>query len=129
MTEKNGRWEVWGKTRLKDIVDFVLGAKMHVSKDGKTEGSRRSGTDNLGSIASQNKWKRWTWDHKDEKEKDLPFAPGSLEMLWKPGGTYDGPFHDDRMVSHAHTLSGLGTKKRAVTGAGEGSGEDLNEAC
>ena len=46
-------WEIWGKMRLKAVVDFVSGAKKCLSKDGRTAGPRRSGTDNLGSTASR----------------------------------------------------------------------------
>ena len=78
--------------RLKAVVGFGSGAKKRISKDGRNAGPRISGTDNLGSIASQD-----TQDDENEipvpKRKKVPSVPKFCVMLWEPGGTCDGPFN------------------------------------
>ena len=69
------------------------------------------------------------------KEEELLPAPKPVEMLWKPGGTYDDPFNQGSDgFFRSQTLSGLESKNKKwpapdVTCAGEGSGGGLNEAC
>ena len=46
-----------------------------------------------------------------EKEEDLPSVSESVEMLWKLGGTCDGPFQEDRTVPQVSDIERTGDEE------------------
>ena len=69
--------KIRGKTRLKDIVGFVSGAKMRISKDGRAEGPQRSGTDTLEVLLLKT-------NEKDEHEISRPKKKEISRLLRRP---------------------------------------------